>query len=443
MAQQNQNQNQNRGGGNNNRNQGPTRPQRLVMGAKSSSQLVGDTCEISFEVSIFRGSSPVVGQLVILKDGVSRIVNGDTEVPTDIGGIALLKIVFDLKDYEQQKVIRVCLDGLPDEISYPVTIPVKKKLADDKKEKSESLVVMKYQRDNGETFFKMRVLTTDGEGVADKAIGIFFRGVDHSAMTDNTGESTFVAPGRLKVGEEVKIFFTVSGVKDTLIMTLRRKKPLRQAKAFSRGWWLGVNNGRAFCVLLAALFFWFLAISFGPGRPIFSEGMFTGGKLSSAQERYNETAAKYGHDIKPVDRSKDYVFGIFNILPKKSLWKIALLLTIVFLIYFPIAAREEIADALDDLKIKMVDRNIVKVSDPFFERLIATSNSLGIIGGQKSSEAKFGPVSSSIMGANPDDKDGDGKKDKPVFGSTFLSYLTLDLATDLFANIAKRIFGKR
>ena len=408
------------------------------MSAKTQSQIIGDTCEISFEVSLFRGSNPVTGQMVILKDGVSRITRGDTEVLTDQGGVALLKIIFDLNDQEQHKVIRICLDRLPDEISYPVIIPAKERST--KKEGTESLVVMKYQRDNGETFFKMRVLTTDGEGVADKAIGIFFRGVDYSAMTDDTGEATFVAPGRLKPGEEVKIFFTVSGVKDTLIMTLRRKKSLRQARAFTRRWWLRVNNGRAFCVLLAALFFWFLAISFGPGRPIFSEGMFTGGELSQAQERYNETAAKYSYEISPVDRSKDYIIG--NFLPKKSLWKIALLLTIVFLIYFPIAAREEIADAIDDIKLKMIDRNIVKVSDPFFERLIATSNSLGIIGGQKSSEAKFGPAASSSTGASPDDKDGDGRKDKPVFGSTFLSYLTLDLATDLLGSIVKRVFGK-
>jgi len=436
MAQQNQ-RNQNQGGGNNNRNQGANRPQRLVMNAKSASQIIGDTCEISFEVSLFRGSNPVVGQLVILKDGVARITNGNTEVPTDIGGIALLKIVFNLKDQEQNKVIRICLDQLPDEIAYPVTIP--KKDSVDKKEETESLVAMKYQKENGEVYFKLRVLTTDGNGVARKRIGVFFRGDRYHVITNNIGEAYFPITKALTPGEEVEIFFTVSGVKDVLRMTLRRKKPLRQVRAFSRGWWFGVNNGRAFCVLLAALFFWFLALNFGPGRPIFSEGMFTGGELSQAQERYNETAAKYGHDIKPVDRSKDYIIG--NFLAKKSLWKIALLLTIAFLIYFPIAAREEIADAIDDIKLKMVDRNIVKVDDPFFERLIATSNSLGIIGG-RNPEAKFGPVSSSSMGVNPSDKDGDGKKDKPIFGSTFLSYLTLDLATDLVSGIAKRVFRR-
>ena len=441
MAQnQNQNRNQNQGGGNNNRNQGTNRPpQRLVMNAKSASQIIGDTCEVSFEVSLFRGLTPVVGQMVILKDGVNRITNGTTEVPTDIGGIALLKIVFDLKDQEQQKVIRICLDQLPDEISYPVTIP--KKGSVDKREETESLVVMKYQKDNGRLVFKVRVLTTDGNGVPNKLVGIFFKGADHSATTDTEGEVTFTAPKKLKEGEEIPIFFTVSGVKDVLKMTLRRKKPLRQVRAFSRGWWLGVNNGRAFCVLLAAIFFWFLALNFGPGRPIFSEGMFTEGELSQAQERYNETAAKYGHEIVPADRSEDYVFGGWEILPKKSLWKIALLLTIAFLIYFPIAAREEIADAIDDIKLKMIDRNIVKVDDPFFERLIATSNSLGIVGG-RASGAKFGPVASSGMGVNPNDKDGDGKKDKPIFGSTFLSYLSLDLATDLISSIAKRVFRR-
>ncbi len=437
-------QNQRNQGGANNRNQGANRPQRLVMNAKSSSQVIGDTCEISFEVSLFRGLSPVNGQMVILKDGISRITRGETEVLTDQGGIAMLRIVFDLKDQEQHKVIRICLDKLPDEISYPVIIPAKEKLT--KKEGTESLVVMKYQKENGELYFKARVLTTDGEGVAHKPVGIFFRGVKDTIVTDDTGEAHFpdtpTAPLKLKPGEETEIFFSVSGVKDTLKMSLRRKKPLRQAKAFSRGWWLGVNNGRAFCVLLAALFFWFLALSFGPGRPIFSEGMFSGKDgLSPAQERYNETAVKYSYQIEPVDRSKDYIIG--NFLPKKSLWKIALMLTFAFLIYFPIAAREEIADAIDDLKLKMVDRNIIRVNDPFFERLIATSNSLGIIGGQKSSEAKFGPVASLAMGVNPNDKDGDGRKDKPVFGSTFMSYLTLDLATDLVSGIAKRIFRSR
>lgn len=437
---QNQNQrNQNQNSGNS-RNQGANnRPQRLVVSAKSSSQVIGDTCEISFEVSLFRGLSPVAGQMVILKDGISRITRGETEVLTDRGGIAMMRIVLDLKDQEQHKVIRICLDGLPDEISYPVIIPAKEK--SDKKEGTESLVVMKYQKDNGELSFKVRVLTTDGEGVPHKAVGIFFKGIDYAVTTDDTGEVVFVVLSKLKPGEETEIFFSVSGVKDTLRMSLRRKKPLKQARAFSRSWWLRVNNGRAFCVLLAALFFWFLAFSFGPGRAIFSEGMFYQSDLSPAQERYNKTASKYGYDIKPVDRSKDYIIG--NFIPKKSLWKMAIFLTLAFLIYFPFAAREEIADAIDDIKLKMIDRNIVKVNDPFFERLIASSNSLGLIGGHKSQEAKFGPVASSNIGVNPNDKDGDGKKDKPIFGSSFLSYLSLDLATDLVSGIAKRVFRSR
>ncbi|MBN2854551.1 hypothetical protein JXK06_03420 [Patescibacteria group bacterium] len=429
--------NQNGGNGNNRNSQGTNRQQKLVMNVKSSSQIIGDTCEVSFEVSVFRGLSPVIGQIVILKDGVARITNGNTEVPTDTGGIAILKVVFDLKDQEQHKVLRICLDGLPDEVSYPVELP-KKENKSGPKESSEKLLVMKYQKDNGEVTFKARVLDTDGSGVPKKIVKLFFKGNDKKKKTDSEGEVLFTLPKRLSSGEETEIFFTVSGVNDVLRMTLRRKRPLKQAKALSRGWWLGVNNGRALCVLLAALFFWILAISIGPGRPIFSEGLFSGQSgLSPAQIRYNETAAD-GYAIKPVDRSEDYVFG--NFLAKKSLWKIALILTFAFLIYFPIAAREEIADAIDDIKLKMVDRNIVKVKDPFFERLVASASSMGIIGGNKGSEAQFGPVSSSSMGANPNDKDGDGKKDKKTFGSSFLSYLSLDLVTDLVLGIIKRVF---
>ena len=437
MVQRNQNQSGSRSGNNRNGNQASNRPAKLVLNAKSSSQIIGDTCEVSFEVSVFRGLSPVSGQLVILKDGISRITNGTTEVVTDQGGLALLKIIFELKNQEQHKVVRVCLDALPDEISYPITLPAKKKV-EGKKDPSEKLLIMKYQKDNGEVTCKARVLDTDGSGITRKKVGVFFKGIDCQVTTDSEGEKTFILPKKLKPGEEASAFFSVSGISDELEMKLRRKKPLKQAKAFSRGWWLGVNNGRAFCVFLAALFFWFLAISVGPGRPIFSEGLFSGkAELSPAQIRYNETAAD-GYAIKPVDRSKDYVFG--NFLAKKSLWRIALILTFAFLIYFPIAAREEIADAIDDIKLKMVERNIVKVKDPFFERLVASASSMGIIGSNKGSEAKFGPVSSSSMGANPDDKDGDGKKDKKAFGSSFLSYLSLDLVTDLVLGIIKRVF---
>ncbi len=444
MAQNNQN-NQNSGGGNNNRNanrnQGANAPE-IKITAKSASQIIGDTCEVSFEVSVFRGQNPVQGQLVILKDGLARITRGDTEVLTDQGGIAMLKAIFDLQDQEQHKVLRICLDRLPNEISYPLDLPKKEKVQGPK-EPSEKLVVMKYQKDNGEVTCKFRVLDTDGLGVKDKAVNIFFKGVDRAVVTDSEGEKAFTLPETLEEGEETSVFFSVSGIDETLEMKLRRKKPLNQAKAFSRGWWLGVNNGRAFCLFLLAIFFWILAISIGPGRPIFSPGLFSGSDgLTFAQENYNKTASEK-YKVKPADRSKDYVFERAEILPKKSLWKIALFLTVALFIYFPIAAREEIVDALEDIKLKMVDRKIVSVQDPFFERLVASASSLGMIGGKKNQDVRFGPTASSDMGTNPNDKDGDGKKDKPVFGSSFLSYLSLDLATDLVTGVVKRVFRRR
>lgn len=423
----------------NNNPRGANPQPKITISVKSSSQIVNNVCEVSFEAAVFRGQNPVSGQLVILKNGIHRITNGVTEVSTDASGIAVLKTSFDLSDREQNLVLRICLSALPEEISYPLSIPPKAK-ASSKKDPTESLVVMKYQDDDGNLSFKMRVLDTNGEGVANKKVGIWFGGRNSTRTTNSEGEATFNAPCALTEGEETSIIFSVSGVKDNAKLKLRRKRQLNQAAAFTASWWLGVNNGRAFIVLLAAIFFWFMAFLVGTGNPVLNDNLVSDSHgLSAMESYYNQTASLYAVEIKSqLDSSKDYLIG--NYISKKSLLLIALILTIMFIIYFPIAAREEIADALEDVKLKLVERSMVKVDDPFFERLAASASSLGFAS-NKSNRAQFGPVSSSGS-VNPDDKDGDGVKDKKTFGSTFMSYLTLDLATDLLGGIVKRIFHK-
>ena len=165
---------------------------------------------------------------------------------------------------------------------------------------------------------------------------------------------------------------------------------------------------------------------------LINESLFTSSEsgLSIVQQYYNDL-----YEI--VDGNGERAFVPSKRIDKVPLWFISIILVFLSILYGIFAAREEIADAFEELKMKIVDQSIVTVNDPFLERLAATMSSLGIVSNKK--EAKFGPVSSSGSGFHPDDKDGDGQKDKRVFGSSFMSYLTLDLATDFLGSIVKRI----
>lgn len=405
---------------------------KIVINTKSSSQIIGDTAEISFEVSVFRGSSPVTNQMVVLKDGVSRITSGATEVPTDLNGIALLKTIFPLKDKEEIKVLRITLEGLIDEVSYPVTLPAKSKK--DSVDEAETLMVFKYQDDDsGFISFKARVLTTTGKGIKGRKVHAWFRGQDISpSITDDEGEVIIDLPEALLPGENDQIIFSISEVKRPLKMKLSNRRRLVQPRAFTKAWWLGVNNGRAFIFLILSLTFLLTAIFFEKKEPLINESLFTSSEsgLSIVQQYYNDL-----YEI--VDGNGERAFVPAKRIDKVPLWFISIILVFLSILCGIFAAREEIADAFEELKMKIVDQSIVTVNDPFLERLAATMSSLGIVSNKK--EAKFGPVSSSGSGFHPDDKDGDGQKDKRVFASSFMSYLTLDLATDFLGSIVKRI----
>lgn len=429
MAQRNSNQ-RNTGGNN-------TYEPEVAIKVSPASQVAGNVCEISLEISVLLKNRPMVNQEVVIKEGNSRIAQTNTAGNTGVDGVVMLNVDFPLKDKEYQKVLRISLTGRAESLNLPLTIPAKS-FDNKKKNISESLIVMKYQKDNGELSFKCRVLTTDGDGVADKVISIWYKGYDYAVKTDANGEAVFYPSQKLKPGEENQIIFSVSGIKDSAKLKVRRKKKLKQAKAFSQKWWLGVNNGRAFIILLLALFFWIIAIGVGFGDPIISKAVFVNESgLSSAQELYQETLGEYGQKIEPFE-SDDYF--LFDSISKKTIWKIALLLSIAWLIYFPIAAREEIADAIDDARLKLVEKSIVKVDDPFLEKLVASSQNLGFVSNGSKKGVQFGETKS--FGFSGDEFKPSGKKDDKAFGSSMWSYIALDIATDVLLGVVKRVFNR-
>ncbi len=429
MAQNNSNANRN--------NNGPS--PKVSIEVTPASQDLGDRVQITFEVSVFNGSNPLSGQKIVLMDGVSRVAQPNGAGTVGTNGIGTLQVEIPLTDREQQKMLRVSLDGRPETFSFPVLIPAKKKTPTTKNG-AESLIAMKYQNDNGQVNFKLRLLKHGGEGIENQIIAVWWRGDNYHVTTDAIGEASFSNTINLCEGDEDDIVFTTSGIEKEAKMVLRRRVTSTQPRAFSSGWWLGVNNGRAFLLFCLVLVLWFLAFRFGPGMPVAGEKLFNGKDgLSAAERYYNETAERYGRAIAPTDDSADFIF--FGLIAKKKIWIWAVILTIALIIYFPIAAREEIAEAIEDIKVKLVDRNIVKVGDPFFEQLVASAASIGLARDASSGEVQFGPVASSTA-PHPDDLNRDGKKDKKGFGNSFWSFLSLDLIGDLVLGVIKRVFNR-
>lgn len=423
------------------KNQGGGGPRpKTTINVTPTSQNMGDRVQITFEVSVFNGDNPIASQSIVLMDGVSRIAQAAGSGTTGTNGIGILQVEVPLTDKEQQKMFRISLDGRPENFSFPVLIPAKKQVAE-AKNGAESLIAMKYQNDNGLVNFKLRLLKHNGDGIEGQTIAVWFRGKNYQVTTNAIGEVTFSNKINLCEGEEEQIVFTTSGIKKEAKMTLRRRLALSQPRAFSRGWWFGVNNGRAFILFCLMLIMWFFALRYGPGSPVAGENLFNDKDGYSAMERYyNETATRYGRAIEPTDNSNDFILD--GLIVKKKIWIWALILTIAFFIYFPIAAREEIAEALEELKVKLVDRSIVKVDDPFFEKLVASAASIGLARDANPGQVQFGPVSSSSA-PHPEDLNRDGKKDNKGGGfGSIMNFLSLDLLGDLIIGVAKRIFSR-
>lgn len=399
-------------------------PMKIDINVKSFSQVVGDSLDVALDISVFKGNVPLSDVEVVLKEGASIVGASTSPVLTTKGGLAVLNISFPVLAKETKRELRICLAGYTEEVSKTILIPAKQVI----KDVTETLMVFKHQGEDGKLNFKLRVLDTDGSGVENKTVGIFFQGHNYQVVTDEEGEaifpdSTTAQPVEvvLKEGEDTYIIFSVSGIKDKVRMPLRRRKTLQQAKAFTKAWWLGVNNGRSFLAFIATSLLLLLTVIIG-AEPLIQRGFFSGPSgLSSAQAHYNDIMTNYGYVnelIAPVKSGAGFPW-----------WTVSILLFLSSIVYMLISAREEIGEAFDEVKIKMLERRVIETSDPFIERLVATSESLGIISNKKKN-------SSNSSGSGS----GDGASGKPFIGPQILSYLSLDLFTDFIRGATRRIF---
>ncbi len=410
-----------------------TRPPRPPQGATikvvSFTQIINNYLKVILEISVFRGSTPLSNIEIQVKDGVLTIPAQTTPVTT-VNGVALYEILLPLSSKEVVKNLRVCLVGIPEEASSQITVPAKETI----KDPAETAFARLYVASNGRITFTCYVIDTDGGPVANKVITVVFKGVKYKTKTDKEGIAIFPSPGSsycntisLSPGDEENVFVYVPGIRQNKTLVAIMKRPLIQARAFTRKWWLGVNNGRAFILFFASLLFLITSLAIGV-KPLINDGIFANEDgYTQAQLDYNDMMVRNGYPekvIPPIVDKKDMTTGA-------PLWVIASFMLIASMVYGAFAAREEIADAIDDLKIKIVERNFAKTNDPLFERLMATVISAGII----TNKAK-NPVGSTTPSAGAAGEGGI----KSMLTSNLLSYVSLDLATDFVRGLIKRVF---
>ena len=127
-------------------------------------------------------------------------------------------------------------------------------------------------------------------------------------------------------------------------------------------------------LMCLAAFFWCWALLIGIGQPMIHDNIFRGENNLSQQEMLSNRVMTQAYGAKapqfaPVESSEHWHHAI---------WKIALVLTLIFFIYGPLSLREEIAEEVGQFVERMMDREYAQAGDPWFEKLVAWSGAYAV-----------------------------------------------------------------
>ncbi len=248
----------------------------------------------------------------------------------------------------------------------------------------------------------IRVLREGGYGLSTD-VNLIFENNRYLVHTDNAGLYTFCIPRLIAPGENLPLQAIVNGIEDAASIrisrrTLRVPSPTRM----SAQWLLGTNNGRAFILMCLATFFWIFALVIGIGKPIFHENIFRGENGLSTQEMtYNRVMTQVYAD-KAITFAPNEVSGQWH----HVIWKIAIILTLILLVYGPLSLREEIAEEISRAVENMRDREYAQAGDPWFEKLVAWTGSYAVA--RNRNLAVSATASSQTTEASTDKKSGWG-----------------------------------
>jgi len=347
----------------------PTKKDLQVRIISQNVNSATNTYHFSFEVTALEEGKPFIGQDVSMIAGALP----RQTVRSDNRGMSPFLLDVPQTKTEQTVVCSFSLDqfGYEEKITGIIPAIEKKKEPD-----AEHLILMVHNAGAGNFQVKTRILGEKGIGMANKAFAIFFNGRNYTRRTNQQGEYLFDVPAIIPEGGEEKLIATVSGIEQEAHVHLKRRRCINKPAPFTRPWYLGVNNGRAFLLVCLTVFVWFFAILIGPGKALINPSVFRtkqdGVYLSAVEREYNKTML----------RMKDNSFLIKTEKPSSGhhvIWKIAILLTLISLVYAPLSAREEIAEAYEETIEKLFSREYAKAGDPAFERLARLVGTYSVI----------------------------------------------------------------
>lgn len=411
---------------------------KFVVKSASMIDQKNKKCVINFECRVFDDNKPFSQQRVFFKKGLNQL----GEAYTDNNGQVSFQDTVPTGSIERIETYRFGLFGFPDEEEVNVNIETSSSIGEDND--PTDLHLMSHNDGNGNFKVKVRILKMRAIGLANKPFSIWYKGVDHQLSTNDQGEYLFEVPGVLQEGDKEQLIATVSGIDKKASITLRRRKKLRCPKPFSANWWLGCNNGRAFILFIMTVILWGVCIYKGFGDPMINADLFRNEKQELAGEKkiYSPTESFYQETMVTATGQADKNIGgkESGANPIFILWSITIGLTIFTLIYIPLSAREEIAEATAEVVDKLFSNPSDHVGDPALEKLAQTIGTYSVIRRESKPTAVNKTVVSDKNIVAPATTAVSEHKHPE---NSVLRFIGIDLAIEIALSVLKKVFTRR
>jgi hypothetical protein len=438
----------------------PVTPKTInVLPGVINADLDAGTYSVSFQITVLDGTAAWAHKFVAIKEGIANL----GRVKTDNNGQATFMVSGFLGSAPKEVNYRISLVGLNDEVEQNIGVPPinPKKVVDND---PESLILRRYHDGQGNFSLLARVIKAHGYGLS-VPVDIWFRGAMYRVNTNSEGNASFSLSDPILPGENDQLIAMVSGIAEEAKVDIKVREHLNTVPAFTSGWWLKTNNGRAFLLCMAMIVAWFVAICIGTGEAVFTGKLYNDESGLSRVEQYHNYASQIANSEDSTERAyvKDSTKNAAKIKKEEArlglnqefkaddmsgskpegriaYWGWMLIATVLVLIYSILSLREEIWAGVEEGVQKLFDKEYAKAGDPTFEKLAKMVGSYHVA--RRTSKAEFLP-NNSPEALNNNAQAGPSANPNPTANSGHPSVSTLfkmDLLSDAVVAIASGIF---
>jgi hypothetical protein len=337
---------------------------------KISVDLTAQGEDYYFSIRTADGNRPEQSGVIIMKDGRHL-----RDINTDQNGMYFFNVTHPQTDVEQKIKYIFTLQQGTERAEFLLEIPARAAQTGPKKDDPQKVVLIRLKKPNGNFAVFCRVLKPLGYGMK-VDVDLLAEGNRHTLSTDDKGILIWDFPYNVLPGEEKKVEVVVDGIEDHAKINLKRLRPRCPRRGGLPGFFdFRTNNGRSRILLVLVAIFWIVALSIGTGPAVINQSLFRGENgLSLQEQRNNSITSQYFESEVELFQAQEIKSGWWN----RLLWKVTLLLTMVFLIYGPLSLREEIAEEFSLAVEKLKDREYAQAGDPWYEKLVAWSGAYAV-----------------------------------------------------------------